>query len=81
RDNQLKDFPIPVHCGPSKTCHWLTLVDCAKYLSTKPFSLSLYPVDFVVLSFYKIFGYPTGLGALIIRNESLKLLNKENYFG
>ncbi|CAF3361653.1 unnamed protein product [Rotaria socialis] len=81
RDNQLKDFPIPVHRSPSEACHWLTLVDCAKYLSTKPFSLSSYPVDFVVLSFYKIFGYPTGLGALIIRNESLKLLNKETYFG
>ncbi|CAF1010950.1 unnamed protein product [Rotaria sordida] len=81
RENQIKNFPIPIHRYPSEKCHWLTLVDCAKYLSTKSFSLSLYPVDFVVLSFYKIFGYPTGLGALIIRNESLKILNKENYFG
>ncbi|CAF0933610.1 unnamed protein product [Rotaria sp. Silwood1] len=81
RENEIKNFPIPIHRYPSKKCHWLTLVDCAKYLSTKSFSLSLYPVDFVVLSFYKIFGYPTGLGALIIRNESLKILNKENYFG
>ncbi|CAF4128802.1 unnamed protein product [Rotaria sp. Silwood2] len=81
RENQIENFPIPIHRYPSKECHWLTLVDCAKYLSTKSFSLSLYPVDFVVLSFYKIFGYPTGLGALIIRNESLKILNKENYFG
>jgi molybdenum cofactor sulfurtransferase len=81
RENQLNHFPIPVHRYPSKFCHWLTLVDCAKYLSTKTFSLSTYPVDFVVLSFYKIFGYPTGLGALIIRNDSLKFLNKNNYFG
>jgi molybdenum cofactor sulfurtransferase len=82
RENQFKnDFPIPIHRYPSKYCHWLTLVDCAKYLSTKSFSLSKYPVDFIVLSFYKIFGYPTGLGALIIRNESLKLLNKNTYFG
>ncbi|CAF3564812.1 unnamed protein product [Adineta steineri] len=81
RENQSENFPIPVQRRPSKSCHWLTLVDCAKYLSTQPFSLSTYPVDFVVLSFYKIFGYPTGLGALIVRNESLKILNKENYFG
>ena len=81
RKNQVKDFPIPIHRYPSETCHWLTLVDCAKYLSTKPFSLLSYPVDFVVLSFYKIFGYPTGLGALIVRNESLKILHKEHYFG
>jgi molybdenum cofactor sulfurtransferase len=81
RQNLSDDFPIPIHRYPSELCHWLTLVDCAKYLSTKPFSLSTYPVDFVVLSFYKIFGYPTGLGALIIRNESLKYLNKNHYFG
>jgi len=81
RENQSKHFSIPIHKYPSKLCHWLTLVDCAKYLSTKSFSLSTYPVDFVVLSFYKIFGYPTGLGALIIRNQSLKLLNKNSYFG
>jgi molybdenum cofactor sulfurtransferase len=80
REKQVNDFPIPVHRSPSEKCHWLTLVDCAKYLSTKSFSLSKYPVDFLVLSFYKIFGYPTGLGALIIRNESLKLLNQNIYF-
>ena len=81
RSKSINHFPIPVHRSPSETCHWLTLVDCAKYLSTKSFSLSTYPVDFLVLSFYKIFGYPTGLGALIIRNESLKILNQNTYFG
>ncbi|CAF0826603.1 unnamed protein product [Adineta ricciae] len=81
RDASSSEFPIPVKNQPSKSCRWLTLVDCAKYLSTKPFSLKSYPVDFVVLSFYKIFGYPTGLGALIIRNDVLKILNKEHYFG
>lgn len=81
RLNELGEFPVPVHHRPCRSHRWLTLVDCAKYLSTKAFSLSVYPVDFLVLSFYKIFGYPTGLGALIIRNESLKLLNKGFYFG
>lgn len=80
RENHFENFSIPVHHPPSKSCHWLTLVDCAKYLSTKSFSLSTYPVDFLVLSFYKIFGYPTGLGALIIRNDTLKFLNKNTYF-
>jgi molybdenum cofactor sulfurtransferase len=80
REKQIEDFPIPVYRSPSEKCHWLTLVDCAKYLSSKSFSLRKYPVDFLVLSFYKIFGYPTGLGALIIRNESLKLLNQNIYF-
>lgn len=81
RSKSMDNFPIPVHRTPSDTCHWLTLVDCAKYLSTNSFSLSTYPVDFLVLSFYKIFGYPTGLGALIIRNETLQLLQRNIYFG
>ena len=81
REKPIDNFPIPVQHVPSDTYHWLTLVDCAKYLSTNAFSLTTYPADFLVLSFYKIFGYPTGLGALIIRNESLKLLNRNIYFG
>ncbi|KMT00618.1 hypothetical protein BVRB_9g219130 [Beta vulgaris subsp. vulgaris] len=58
----------------------LVLIDAAKGCATEPPDLSKYPADFVVLSFYKIFGYPTGLGALIIRNEASKLL-KKTYFG
>ena len=81
REQSTEHFPIPVHRKPSKQCQWLTLIDCAKYLSTKVFSLSKYPVDFLVLSFYKIFGYPTGLGALIIRNQTLQILNQNQYFG
>ena len=32
--------------------------------------------DFVSLSFYKMFGFPTGLGALLLRNEHIGILNK-----
>jgi hypothetical protein len=32
--------------------------------------------DFVCVSFYKLFGYPTGLGALIVRHDAAKLLAK-----
>lgn len=32
------------------------------------------------LSYYKIFGYPTGLGALLVRKDALKHLRKR-YFG
>lgn len=32
------------------------------------------------LSFYKLFGYPTGLGALLVRKEAARQLNKV-YFG
>ncbi len=36
-------------------------LDAAALLSTSSLDLSHYPADFVTLSFYKIFGYPTGL--------------------
>ena len=32
------------------------------------------------LSYYKIFGYPTGLGALLARKDALEMLRKR-YFG
>ena len=28
------------------------------------------------MSFYKVFGYPTGLGALLTRNDNINILNK-----
>ncbi|KAL4598330.1 hypothetical protein ACB092_11G052900 [Castanea dentata] len=60
---------------------WMVLVDAAKGCATEPPDLSKYPVDFVVISFYKIFGYPTGLGALIARNDAAKLLKKTYFSG
>ena len=33
------------------------------------------------LSFYKIFGYPTGLGALLVRRSAMPLLAGKLYFG
>ena len=39
-----------------------------------------FPGSTQVLSFYKIFGYPTGLGALVARKDALALL-RPRYFG
>ncbi|KAL2928144.1 Molybdenum cofactor sulfurase [Bienertia sinuspersici] len=59
-----KDSSSPKGC-------WFVLMDAAKGCATEPPDLSKYPADFVVLSFYKMFGYPTGLGALIVRNGTV----------
>lgn len=58
---------------------WLWLLDAAKLASTTPIDLSALPCPphFVAVSFYKMFGYPTGLGALLIRRDTLPLLNKK----
>ena len=37
--------------------------------------------DFVALSFYKMFGYPTGVGALIARREALAALRRPWFAG
>lgn len=60
--------------------NWFCLLDAASYVSTNALDLSKYKPDFVCVSFYKIFGYPTGLGALIVRKSSEHVLKKD-YFG
>ena len=59
------------------------LLDAAKFAATSPLDLNvLTNVDFVSISFYKIFGFPTGLGALIVKNKSAHILGKcKKYFG
>jgi len=59
---------------------WLVLMDAAKYASTDALDLTAYPADFVCVSFYKIFGFPTGVGALVVRNDAAAILRKR-YFG
>uniref|UniRef100_A0A3P8YWQ3 Molybdenum cofactor sulfurase n=1 Tax=Esox lucius TaxID=8010 RepID=A0A3P8YWQ3_ESOLU len=59
---------------------WFVLLDAASFASCSPLDLQEYPADFVPISFYKIFGFPTGLGALLVRNDTAALLRKA-YFG
>ncbi|XP_052901146.1 molybdenum cofactor sulfurase [Anopheles moucheti] len=58
-------------------------LDAASYVSTSPLDLTRYRPSFVCVSFYKIFGYPTGLGALLVRKdvEQLLLPGKRYYGG
>ena len=57
------------------------LLDAAAFVPSHAFSLRECPADFVALSFYKLFGYPTGLGALIARREALDRLRRPWYSG
>ncbi|KAL8165839.1 UNVERIFIED_CONTAM: hypothetical protein K2H54_055532 [Gekko kuhli] len=59
---------------------WFVLLDAASFVSTSPLDLSAHPADFVPVSFYKMFGFPTGLGALLVKNEIASQLRK-TYFG
>jgi molybdenum cofactor sulfurtransferase len=46
------------------------VLDAASLLSSARLDLSEVPADYVVLSFYKLFGLPTGLGALVVRKPA-----------
>jgi molybdenum cofactor sulfurtransferase len=59
-----------------------TILDAAALVSNSPLDLSNHTSapDFVILSFYKIFGFPD-LGALIVRKASSHILEHRRYFG
>ena len=56
------------------------LVDAAAYLPSATLSVEDVPADFIALSYYKLFGYPTGVGALVARRDALAMLRRR-YFG
>lgn len=57
------------------------LLDAAAYVPTSRLDLSVYKPDYVSISFYKIFGYPTGIGCLLIKNSSYAKLHKPWFAG
>ena len=57
------------------------LLDAAAFAPTSPLDLREVSADFTVLSFYKLFGYPTGVGALVARREALAELRRPWFAG
>ena len=57
------------------------LLDAAAFLPSNPLSLREHSPEYVALSFYKIFGYPTGVGALIVRRDALHKLQRPWFAG
>ncbi len=60
---------------------WDVLLDAAAFAPSNQLDLSAWKADFVPLSFYKIFGYPTGVGALVARREALAKLQRPWFAG
>ncbi len=84
---------FPAQSNFSGARHSLSLVSCAKdlgldvlldaasHFASGTLSLNEVPADFVALSFYKIFGYPTGVGALVARRAALEKLRRPWFAG
>lgn len=60
---------------------WDVLLDAAAHVPTNRLDLGRWHPDFVTISFYKMFGYPTGVGALIARREALEKLRRPWFAG
>jgi selenocysteine lyase/cysteine desulfurase len=86
-------FAFPAQSNFSGVQHPLTLVsrarglgyhvllDAAAFVPSHPLSLRACPADFVAVSFYKMFGYPTGVGALVVRRDALAALARPAFAG
>lgn len=60
---------------------WDVLLDAAAFVPTNRLDLSVVRPDFVSVSFYKMFGYPTGVGCLLVRSAVLAKLTRPWFAG
>jgi molybdenum cofactor sulfurtransferase len=60
---------------------WDVLLDAAAFVPTNRLDLSVVKPDFVPISFYKMFGYPTGAGVLFARRDKLAKLQRPWFAG
>lgn len=92
-DKKNKLFAYPAQSNASGNRHslawiktaqhfgWDVLLDAAAFVPTSALDLSAVQPDFVSISFYKIFGYPTGIGCLLIKKSKFYKLKKPWYAG
>jgi selenocysteine lyase/cysteine desulfurase len=60
---------------------WDVFLDAAAFVPTNRLDLSRVKPDFVSLSFYKMFGYPTGVGALLMHKSMVEKLDRPWFAG
>jgi molybdenum cofactor sulfurtransferase len=65
----------------AQTKGWDVLLDAAAFVPTNRLDLTAVQADFVSVSFYKMFGYPTGVGALLIRRSAFAKLKRPWFAG
>jgi selenocysteine lyase/cysteine desulfurase len=60
---------------------WDVLLDAAAFVPTSRLDLQRVSPQFVCVSFYKMFGYPTGVGCLLVRNDALARFHRPWFAG
>ncbi len=67
--------------GQARALGFDVLLDIAAFAPSHALSLRACPADFAALSFHKLFGYPTSVGALIARRDALARLRRPWFAG
>lgn len=57
------------------------LLDAAAFVPTNPLDLGRVHPEFVMVSWYKVFGFPTGVGSLLARKDALARLRRPWFSG
>jgi selenocysteine lyase/cysteine desulfurase len=57
------------------------LLDAAAFLPTAKLDLSVVRPEFILVSWYKLFGFPTGVGCLVARRDALARLERPWFSG
>jgi molybdenum cofactor sulfurtransferase len=65
----------------AKSAGWRVLLDAAAFVPTSRLDLQSVQPDYVSVSFYKMFGYPTGVGCLLARRDALAILKRPWFAG
>lgn len=93
QDKENKLFGYPAQSNVSGVKHdwkwvqiaqdkgWDVLLDSAAFVPTCRLDLKAVKPDFVAVSFYKIFGFPTGIGCLLVKKSSFGKLKKHWFAG
>ena len=91
KGNRLLAYPAASNAdGNLHSLHWIeqahkrgfdVLLDAAAFLPSNPLDLGKVKPDFVAFSCYKLFGYPTGIGCLVVKNTHMPKLVKSSFSG
>jgi molybdenum cofactor sulfurtransferase len=67
--------------GTAQAAGYRVFLDAAAFVPTSRLSMRRHDPDFACVSFYKMFGYPTGVGALLARRDALRELRRPWFSG
>lgn len=68
-------------CSDASSLGYDVVVDAAALAATSRITLANSCIDAMAISFYKMFGYPTGVGALIAKKSFLRRLKRPWFAG